>query len=1444
MRSEITLRTRLVVLIMVALLPLFGLSIVKAVLSTNASISQASRDLEFTASVLAANQQGVADTARQLLTAVGQSSELTDEIKLPCNPYFKALKDQLGGYSNIGIIGLDGYLRCHAVDKPTSIYVGDRNYFKQALTQTGLVSGGYVNSRLSGASVMVFALPLINAQGSRTGIAFSSIYLSELAKSLAKQSLPKGRRAVITDRQGIVLAAFPASSAVIGQPVPSTMLQKVFKSATKGVREDEDITTGARQIYAFQPSDTTATAAFFVAVSVDRDEVVGPAERQLALEFVALALVAFLGSWLAWLMGGRVIVRPTAEILEATRQIQTGRLDVRIPLREGQPVGEFSRIADGFNRMVTALAQREHELATELAVSQRANAALAEIQLEQTASYAALRESQRKLLEALHVGCMGHLELDLATRRLTLSDELYSLFGLDPANFDGHIKTFAKSIHPQDRANYDQRRDSALREGAEFDVEYRIITPDGTVRWMHQRSKPDVTLTGDTVRRSGVVQDITERKQYELALIESLNLLRRTGTMAKVGGFELIVDGMQLNYSEQMLRISDLEPGAPFTLADAQNSYPAGAREVLSAALQAAIEQGTDWDLELPMLTATGRPIWVRNQGQAILREGQVDRVIGTVQDITEQQASQAHLRLLETCIARLNDIVLITQAQPFSEPGPRIVFVNDAFVRLTGYSREEVLGRSPRLLQGPNTSRAELQRIAVALEAGQPVRADLINYSKTGQEYWIELEVVPISGVNGLETHYVAIQRDISQRKLAEQALIDSEQRYAVLFELAPVPMWVYDEENLRFLTANAAAIHNYGYSTAEFLVMTIVCIHPAAERAGVTAQIDGTAALLKEIWQHQRKDGSLLMAKVISQPVQYAGRKARVVVAVDITDRIKAEKIVQEHLFSLQRSADAAQAIVWHQTLDGMLHEIAEQARAVLGAHQATVSLLHSSDDAQDKHAVSRSSKYAEYSSQPAKSDDTGIDAMVCETKRVARMTQTELETHPRWLGPIQNAGQQPPLRGLLAVPLTGRHGNSIGVLKLSDKLQNEFTLEDEYVAMELAQLASIAIENAQLIEQVSQLNAGLEQKVAERTAELARQEALFRVLSEEAPQVVWTINRHGSVTYFNRAWFELMGGEMADWSGDKWTEAIHPEDLPDFQARWETAVANQSPFGGTRRLRSKEGSYHTMTYRGAPVLDEHGEITFWVGIDADITEMKAIEAALRLSNQELEAFSYSVSHDLRSPLNTIDGFSRLLSKHLTGATSEKGQHYLTRIHVGVAQMGKLIEDLLSLAQVLRMQLHYEAVDLTALSLRILEEWRVRQPERQVTLHIENKLLAQGDARLIRVAMENLLGNAWKFTSKTAAASISVGQELDAAGQPVFFVSDNGVGFDMAYADKLFIAFHRLHMASEFPGTGIGLATVSRIIARHGGQVWANAKPGHGARIMFTLPHLPVNL
>ena len=363
-----------------------------------------------------------------------------------------------------------------------------------------------------------------------------------------------------------------------------------------------------------------------------------------------------------------------------------------------------------------------------------------------------------------------------------------------------------------------------------------------------------------------------------------------------------------------------------------------------------------------------------------------------------------------------------------------------------------------------------------------------------------------------------------------------------------------------------------------------------------------------------------------------------------------------------------------------------------------------------------------------------------------------------------------------------------------------------------------------------------------MAERTVALARQEALFRALAEQAPQLVWTASPDGEATYFNRAWFDLMGGKLEDWTGLQWLAVIHPDDVADIKANWKIARASQSSYAGVRRLLAEDGSCHTMAYRGSPVLDEQGKVAFWVGIDADITEIKAIEAALRLSNQELEAFSYSVSHDLRSPLNTIDGFSRLLAKQLApqleGEADAKVRHYLARIQAGVAQMGQLIEDLLSLSQVTRASLHTERVDLSFMAHSLLDEWQTRQPERQVAVTVEGGLQAQGDRPLVRIVMENLLANAWKFTSQTAQANISVGQTFDAAGLPVFFVRDNGAGFDMAYSDKLFDPFQRLHAASEFSGTGIGLATVSRVIKRHGGRIWAESAPACGATFFFTLP------
>jgi PAS domain S-box-containing protein len=295
--------------------------------------------------------------------------------------------------------------------------------------------------------------------------------------------------------------------------------------------------------------------------------------------------------------------------------------------------------------------------------------------------------------------------------------------------------------------------------------------------------------------------------------------------------------------------------------------------------------------------------------------------------------------------------------------------------------------------------------------------------------------------------------------------------------------------------------------------------------------------------------------------------------------------------------------------------------------------------------------------------------------------------------------------------------------------------------------------------------------------------------------------------------------------------------PEVQPVIRAAVETALQNGTPWDMELQLVTATGWRIWVRTEGHATLQD-GKVVRLIGALQDITEIKAAEDALRLSNQELEAFSYSVSHDLRSPLNTISGFSQLLEKQLGESANDKTRHYVSRIQAGVAQMGQLIADLLSLAQVSRTQLRSESVDLSVLAHGILDKWQARQPQRQVTLHIESGLQAHGDAGLVRVVMDNLLGNAWKFSSQQAQAEISVGQELDAAGKPVFFVRDNGAGFNMAYADKLFKPFQRLHAASEFPGTGMGLATVSRVIGRHGGQLWSESAPGSGATFFFTLP------
>ena len=291
------------------------------------------------------------------------------------------------------------------------------------------------------------------------------------------------------------------------------------------------------------------------------------------------------------------------------------------------------------------------------------------------------------------------------------------------------------------------------------------------------------------------------------------------------------------------------------------------------------------------------------------------------------------------------------------------------------------------------------------------------------------------------------------------------------------------------------------------------------------------------------------------------------------------------------------------------------------------------------------------------------------------------------------------------------------------------------------------------------------------------------------------------------------------------------------------------NEKVFSKAKTLRKQEticladGHHHFDTFR-IPLLNSAGEVKSILFTSSDVPNLVAVKQALsertsqlEAANRELESFSYSVSHDLQAPLRVINGFSQVLWEQYAEQLDEQGQHYLKRIRANSERMSDLIDALLQLSRVARSQMQSVSVDLSAIAREIIEELKINEPQRQVEVHITPKLRAKGDPRLLHIVLNNLLNNAWKYTSKQQPAKIEFDTISQPKGKQVFFVKDNGAGFANTYKDKLFTPFQRLHLEKEFPGMGIGLATVQRIIYRHGGKVWAEGELNQGATFYFSL-------
>ncbi len=329
-------------------------------------------------------------------------------------------------------------------------------------------------------------------------------------------------------------------------------------------------------------------------------------------------------------------------------------------------------------------------------------------------------------------------------------------------------------------------------------------------------------------------------------------------------------------------------------------------------------------------------------------------------------------------------------------------------------------------------------------------------------------------------------------------------------------------------------------------------------------------------------------------------------------------------------------------------------------------------------------------------------------------------------------------------------------------------------------------------------------------------------------------------GADGYFRRVspGFDAFGGGLPPLLARPFVDGIHPDDVAATQAVLATQAAGAGVARFENRYRCRDASYRWLAWSCA--ADEEG--TRYL-IARDVTEAKQANEELarardaaEAANRELESFSYSVAHDLRAPLRSIDGFSQALLEECGDRLDVAEQGYLGNVRASARHMAQLIDDLLGLSQLSRATLRREPVDLGALARTVVARLRGGHRDRQVDVSIQDDLRDEGDPGLLTLVLENLLGNAWKFTARRAEPRIEFGAQIE-AGQQIYFVRDNGAGFDMAHASKLFGVFQRLHAASEFDGTGIGLATVRRAIDRHGGRVWAESAPDRGATFFFTL-------
>lgn len=1012
-----------------------------------------------------------------------------------------------------------------------------------------------------------------------------------------------------------------------------------------------------------------------------------------------------------------------------------------------------------------------------------------------------LQEVTKRLQLATSVSNVGIFDYNISKNQIVWDEKIYELYGLDPQLETPSIENWLSKVHPDDREEVTQTTNRMFDEEGKFSMEFRILHPDQSVRWISAEGQVFRDENGIPARLIGVNYDITNRKRAQQELISSKAKLQTA--IASMTDAIFIADhqGQLIEYNDAFATFHKFKSKEECEellsrypeIIDIQ--YPGGEpvpmdQWAIPRALKGEKAQNEEY---LIRRKDTGQS-WMASFSFAPIRDNS-GLIIGTIvagRDITESKKAEEALKESEERYRNIFESAVIGIYR--TTPDGEIIMANPTLIKLLGFDSLEELAQRNLEEEGFENEK-QRDRFRKRIERDGSITGLESQWkTKDGRSVYVSENARAFYDKEGKVLYYEGTIEDITERKLMERTLRESEERFRKAFLTNPDAITITRLEEGIYVSVNHGFTTIFGYTEEEV-------IGKSTHEINLWVNLEARKRYLDELTEHgavqnfeaqfRSKDGTVKDTLVSSVIIEMDGAKHSLSTTRDITTLKDAEEAVRTQEALLNEMGRIAQVGGW------------------------------------------------EYY------PDTG---QVFWTREVARIHDLDSATSTITID----------------IGLTFYNGTSLEMITEATKnaieLANPFDLELQIVSAKgvhkwVRTIGRPVVEKGKVVKLIGSFQDITLRKQAEEA--LHRSEENFRLLMESISLPVAYIHPEGEIIFRNTKFMQMFGYTMEELpTVEEWWQKAFPDVRYRKKVKedWQLFVS-QAREAGTDiesdeyRITGKDGREHIIITSGV-IINNNILITL-----IDITDRKKDEEEIRKlnetlekrveertsqlleANRELEAFSYSVSHDLRAPLRHINGFVDLLSNKYKDLLPEKGQHYLKTIVESSNHMGTLIDDLLQFSRTGRQEMQVTSLDMNLVVQEVFKLLAHEVQEREIVWKLGSLPQVTADGSLLRMVWFNLLSNAVKFTKNKEIAVIEIGY-TEAGTEYTFFVKDNGAGFDIRYVHKLFGVFQRLHSKQEFEGTGIGLANVRRIVQRHGGRTWAESQPEQGATFYFTIP------